>query len=50
MTTSLRLPTSMGDIEPYTLQGEPIRRPPGNAAFNRVAYSAAHVVAHPLAA
>jgi hypothetical protein len=50
MTTSLRLPTSTGNIEPYTLQGEPIRRPPGIAAFNRVAYSAAHVVAHPLAA
>ncbi|TAN28071.1 MAG: dihydrodipicolinate synthase family protein [Castellaniella sp.] len=50
MTTSLQLPGSTGKIEHYTLQGDPIRRPPGNAAFNRVAYSAAHVVADPLAA
>lgn len=50
MTPSLRLPTPAGQIEHYTLQGEPIRRPSGTAAFNRVAYSAAHVVAQPLAA
>lgn len=49
MTPSLRLPTSTGDVERYTLQGKPIRRPPGPSTFNRVAYSAAHVVADPLA-
>lgn len=50
MTLSLPLPTADGRISPYTLQGRPPVVPPKAAAFNRIAYSAAHVVADPLAA
>ena len=51
MALSLPLPTADGRISPYPLQGRPPVVPPqGAAAFNRIAYSAAHVVADPLAA
>ncbi len=49
MTRTLRLPTADGRVEPYTL-GEPSTLPTAAAApRTRVAYSAAHVVADPLA-
>ncbi len=49
MSVTLRLPTPQGRLEPYTLRGTPV--PNGaTAPFNRVAYSAAHVVTDPLAA
>lgn len=51
MTLSLRLPTPQGTLQDYALRG------PGNftpakpgTKLNRIAYSAAHVVADPLAA
>ena len=50
MALSLPLPTADGRISPYTLQGRPPGVPQQGAAFNRIAYSAAHVVANPLAA
>ncbi|CAN7156111.1 dihydrodipicolinate synthase family protein [Acidovorax sp. LjRoot129] len=50
MALSLPLPTADGRISPYTLQGRPPVVPQQGAAFNRIAYSAAHVVANPLAA
>ena len=43
---SLRLPTAAGDLEDYTT-GEPIAFAPPTVPLNRVAYSAAHVVADP---
>jgi len=50
MTLSLKLPTSAGALETYSLRGTaPVRRTAG-AKFNRIAYSAAHVVADPRAA
>ena len=44
----LDLPTSEGRLETYQLSGTPleVRKPAG--PFNRVAFSAAHVVANPL--
>jgi len=50
MALSLPLPTADGRISPYTLQGRPPVAPQQGAVFNRIAYSAAHVVANPLAA
>ncbi|KRC28922.1 MULTISPECIES: dihydrodipicolinate synthase family protein [unclassified Acidovorax] len=50
MALSLSLPTADGRITPYTLQGRTPVVPPQGAVFNRTAYSAAHVVANPLAA
>lgn len=50
MALSLPLPTADGRISPYTLQGRPPVVPQQGAAFSRIAYSAAHVVANPLAA
>ena len=50
MALSLPLPTADGRISPYTLQGRPPVVPLQGAVFNRIAYSAAHVVANPLAA
>lgn len=49
MALSLNLPTANG-IAPYTLRGTPLARPAAGTQFNRIAYSAAHVVADPLAA
>ena len=50
MALTLTLPVVAGGLQPYTLQGStPIKPAPG-VKFNRIAYSAAHVVADPLAA
>lgn len=50
MALTLRLPDADGRLAPYTLSGAaPVQAQPG-ARFNRIAYSAAHVVADPLAA
>ena len=50
MALRLTLPTADGRLTAYTLQGRAPAVPPQGAAFNRIAYSAAHVVADPLAA
>lgn len=50
MTLSLSLPTPSRSIERYTLRGRVPARPPAGVKFNRIAYSAAHVVADPFAA
>ena len=50
MSGRILLPTPSGGLETYVLRGAPAPRPAGGAAFNRIAYSAAHVVADPLAA
>ena len=50
MALTLKLPTPGGALEPYPLRGRPPVRPAAGAQFNRVAYSAAHVVADPRAA
>jgi hypothetical protein len=49
MALRITLPTASGALAPYTLQGEVLKRPPAGLGFNRIAYSAAHVVADPLA-
>src|SRR5215472_12135207 len=51
MVPTLQLPTSSGELEPYTVTNTPLPLPGAHAPrqFNRVAYSAAHVVANPLA-
>lgn len=46
----LQLPTSPNTIELYTLTGKAAAVPTGALKFNRIVYSAAHVVANPLAA
>ncbi|MEO8248391.1 MAG: dihydrodipicolinate synthase family protein [Burkholderiales bacterium] len=50
MNTALTLPLADGRLERYTLRGTPPDRPIADLRFNRIAYSAAHVVADPLAA
>ena len=50
MTTTLTLPTADGGLAPYTLRGTPPPVPAPGVAFDRIAYSAAHVVADPRAA
>ncbi|MDM0034005.1 dihydrodipicolinate synthase family protein [Variovorax sp. J22P271] len=50
MTLSLTLPVAGGALAPYALRGSTPARPPAGVRFNRIAYSAAHVVADPLAA
>ncbi|MBU1351873.1 MAG: dihydrodipicolinate synthase family protein [Gammaproteobacteria bacterium] len=50
MALRLSLPTADGRLQPYTLQGRATVVPTSGASFNRIAYSAAHVVADPLAA
>lgn len=50
MALTLTLPTANGSLAPYTLHGSVPVRPPAGVRFNRIAYSAAHVVADPLAA
>jgi hypothetical protein len=47
---TLKLPTRAGAIENYALRGTAPARPDPGVRFNRIAYSAAHVVADPLAA
>jgi len=50
MTLSLQLPSAGGALEAYRLRGTNPVQPAKGAKFNRIAYSAAHVVADPLAA
>lgn len=50
MALSLTLPNASGQLEAYTLRGRTPAKPAKGVAFNRIAYSAAHVVANPLAA
>ncbi|MBC7603947.1 MAG: dihydrodipicolinate synthase family protein [Ramlibacter sp.] len=50
MTLALQLPDAAGGLTTYTLRGMAPARPPKGIQFNRIAYSAAHVVADPLAA
>ena len=50
MTLSLTLPDASGKLEAYTLRGTAPAKPAKGVKFNRIAYSAAHVVADPLAA
>src|SRR5581483_11246313 len=47
---SIRLPSVDGRLETYTLVGQPLHIAAGKHVFNRVAFSAAHVVADPLSA
>ena len=52
MALTITLPVRRGDetrLEPYALSGQAAITPVKGARFNRVAYSAAHVVADPLA-
>ena len=49
MALTLTLPTAGGALAPYTLRGRVPLKPPAGVHFNRIAYSAAHVVADPLA-
>jgi hypothetical protein len=50
MALTLKLPSARGALETYTLRGTGPVRPARGVQFNRIAYSAAHVVAAPLAA
>jgi hypothetical protein len=50
MALSLKLPNASGQVEAYTLRGNAPVKPAAGVKFNRIAYSAAHVVADPLAA
>lgn len=50
MALSLKLPNASGQIEAYTLRGTTPVKPAAGVKFNRIAYSAAHVVSDPLAA
>jgi Protein of unknown function (DUF993) len=51
MNQKLRLPTAQGALHDYTLRGPGRFEPAGpGTRLNRIAYSAAHVVADPLAA
>lgn len=49
MALTLRLPSASGELAAYTLRGTSPIRPAVGVRFNRIAYSAAHVVADPLA-
>jgi len=46
---TLNLPTASGRLENYKLRGSVPLKPKSRKTFNRVAYSAAHVVSDPLA-
>jgi hypothetical protein len=50
MALSLTLPLADGTLSAYTLTGTPPADPPRGIKYNRIAYSAAHVVADPRAA
>ncbi len=50
MALTLQLPTSDGSLATYALTGAEPVKPARGVRFNRIAYSAAHVVADPLAA
>jgi hypothetical protein len=47
---TLNLPTASGRLENYKLRGSVPLKPKSRMPFNRIAYSAAHVVSDPLAA
>lgn len=49
MPLNLNLPTASGRLENYKLRGSVPLKPKSRMTFNRVAYSAAHVVSDPLA-
>ncbi|MFZ3119643.1 MAG: dihydrodipicolinate synthase family protein [Variovorax sp.] len=49
MALTLTLPTANRSLAPYTLKGSVPAKPASGVKFNRIAYSAAHVVADPLA-
>jgi hypothetical protein len=50
MNLTLKLPTALGTMDSYRLHGSPLDVRTPARAFNRIAYSAAHVVADPLRA
>jgi hypothetical protein len=50
MNSTLQLASANGELAVYTLRGKPPARPTAGPVFNRIAYSAAHVVADPRAA
>ncbi|TFZ04458.1 dihydrodipicolinate synthase family protein [Ramlibacter rhizophilus] len=50
MSQALKLPTSAGALETYRLSGATPVQAAGGTGFNRIAYSAAHVVSDPMAA
>ncbi len=50
MPLNLILPTASGGLQTYALRGTTPVQPTSGVKFNRIAYSAAHVVADPLAA
>lgn len=50
MALTLKLPAANGALENYTLRGDSPVQPAKGVKFDRIAYSAAHVVADPLAA
>lgn len=50
MPLTLNLPTATGRLETYKLRGSVPLKPKSRMTFNRIAYSAAHVVSNPLAA
>jgi hypothetical protein len=50
MSHNLQLPNAQGQIEKYMLVGTSPVKPQTGVRFNRIAYSAAHVVNNPLAA
>lgn len=49
MTQAILLPEATGTLGRYTLHGQVPVKPAAGVSFNRIAYSAAHVVADPLA-
>jgi hypothetical protein len=49
MTQRIQLPNSHGQLEAYALVGTAPVKPKLGVKFNRIAYSAAHVVSNPLA-
>ncbi|MFM0391998.1 dihydrodipicolinate synthase family protein [Paraburkholderia phytofirmans] len=50
MNLSIKLPAASGTMETYRVEGVPLEVRSPARAFNRIAYSAAHVVADPLRA
>jgi hypothetical protein len=50
MALTLNLPAAGGTLRPYTVRSTDPVQPARGARFNRIAYSAAHVVADPMAA
>jgi Protein of unknown function (DUF993) len=50
MPQTLLLPDASGALQNYTLCGTTVAQPVARSLFNRIVYSAAHVVASPYAA